>query len=135
LKKKNEKINVENLNDEKIIQQNQKKMMTIDEASLYYYLRGSDLKELNQFEEATHSLKKCLTYGPEIIDEKWVIPHCFVIFAEMNFQQKEYHLAQLYIEKASLWSKYDFEKHLSVRVNKLVDRIKRLPDPQSLLTI
>jgi len=97
--------------------------MNADEAGQYFQLKGAILKELSRFHEAIEALEMVLDYGPFVRNETWATPFACLCLCEtylkmddQNRNPNAIHKANLYLQKAKLWSNFDFEKMFTVRV-------------------
>jgi len=82
----------------------------------YFYLKGSCLKGLKNYEEGTETLKKAIAEDGKITKETWIVPLSWLVLAEMKMEQKLWPEASTYLEKMKDYKDYDWEKIAAVRI-------------------
>jgi len=96
-----------------------------EEKALYLYLKGAILKELSCFNKASLCLRSAHALGPALQEETWVTPHADVLLCEIKIHFADWDKAAAYLQRSKTFTKFDFEKQLTIKAAKLGDKIKK----------
>jgi len=98
---------------------------TEEDESVYRFFTGYCHQRLQHLPQARTLFLEALSYEKKLKTEKWVIPFTHCSLAELEFEDGHTTEALKYIQRASSYSKYDFDTWVSARIKRLQEKIEK----------